>query len=150
MNKKIAISIIIFFLGIFIGIGIWILNSNNYFVSENNNSNNIENDMNNIVNISNQDITDDCLNEWSDYTKTINENTQSASNSLVNENTRYLVKDVNGYINIYCLDNLNNEILYKETDISTEYLSVEDLDDLEIGIEVKGSKKLNQLLEDFE
>ena len=150
MNKKATISIIIIFLVVVIFFGIWNLNFRNNSITENNISNYIDNDITNTVNISSEFITDDCVNEWTDYAKTINQDIESASNDMVDENTRYLIKDVNGYINIYYLDNFNEEILYKKTDISTEYLSVEDLDDLEIGIEVKGSKELNQLLEDFE
>lgn len=150
MDKKVTISIIMIFLVMVIGFGIWNFNFKNNSVTENNTSNNIDNEITNSVNISTEYIIDDCINEWTDYAKTINEDIESASNDMVNENTRYLVKDVDGYIYIYCLDDFNEEILYKKTDISTEYLSVEDLDDLEIGIEVTGSKDLNQLLEDFE
>ena len=150
MEKKIAVSIIITFIVIVIGFGLLNFNFRNNSITQNNNSYNIENDVNNFVNISTEFITDDCLNEWIDYSQTINEDIESASNDMVSENTHYLIKDVDGYIYIYHLDNSNEETLYKKTEISTEYLSAEDLDDLEIGIEVTGSKKLNQLLEDFE
>ena len=152
MDNKVTISILIIFLVVVLGLGIWNLNFRNNSVTENNNYSNdmIENNITNIVDVSTEYITDDCINEWTDYAKIINEDIESASNNIVDENTRYLVKDVNGYIFIYYLDDFNKETLYKKTDISTEYLSVEDLDDLEIGIEVTGAKELNQLLEDFE
>ena len=150
MDKKITISIIIIFLVVVIGFGIWIFNSRKNSITNDNNSSILDNDITNSVNISSEYITDDCINEWSDYAKTINQEIESASNDMVDENTRYLVKNVDGYIYIYYLDDFNEELLYKKTDISTEYLSVEDLDDLEVGIEVTGSKELNQLLEDFE
>ena len=47
-------------------------------------------------------------------------------------------------------DDNDDEYLYKKTDISTEYLSQEDLDDLSGGIEVVGLEELNKILEDFE
>ena len=152
MEKKVTISIIITFIVVVIGFGLWIFALRNNSVTENNDFNNIENDVNNVVNLSSEYITDDCLNEWIDYVKTISQNQdiESASNDMLNETTRYLVKDINGFISIYYLDDFNEEILYKKTDISTEYLSAEDLENLEIGIEVTGSKELNQLLEDFE
>ena len=151
MEKKVTISIIITFIVVVIGFGLWNFALRNNSVTDNNYYN-IENNVNTVVNLSSENITDDCLNEWLDYAKTISENQdiESASNDMLNETTRYLVKDVNGCISIYYLDNFNEEILYKKTDISTEYLSAEDLDNLEIGIEVTGAKALNQLLEDFE
>lgn len=150
MDKKITISIIIIFLVVVIGFGIWNFNFRESSITNDNNSSELDNDITNSVNISSEYVTDDCINEWSDYAKTINQDIESASNDMVDENTRYLVKNVDGYIYIYYLDDFNEELLYKKTDISTEYLSVEDLDDLEVGIEVTGSKELNQLLEDFE
>ena len=152
MNNKVIISVIISFLVIVVGLGVWNFNLKNNFITEKNNSLNdmIENNITNAVNISTAYITDECINEWNDYAKYINEDVESASTNVVNENLHYLVKSIDGYINIYYLDDFNEEILYKKTDISTEYLSVEDLDNLKHGIEVIGSKELNQLLEDFE
>ncbi|MCI9064139.1 MAG: hypothetical protein HFJ17_06015 [Clostridia bacterium] len=146
MNKKIIISIVIVFIVMVLGFGIWNLKFRNNSVTENDNQNNLTNN----VDISKEYIIDDCVNEWSDYAKYIQDNVELANNNIYDENTRYLVKDINGYIYVYYIDNENNEILYKKTEISTEYLSIGDLDDLEIGIEVVGSKQLNQLLEDFE
>ena len=148
MSKKILFSIIIILTLIVITFGIWIFIDNS--TTENNNLTDVENNITNTVNISTKYITDDCINEWTDSSKLINENTESASNNMFDENTRYLVKNIDGYINIYYLNNLNEEILYKKTDISTEYLSTEDLNNLKTGIKVIGSKELNKLLEDFE
>ena len=44
----------------------------------------------------------------------------------------------------------DEEILYKVTDVSIKYLSDEDRAELKKGIEVVGIEKMNQLLEDFE
>ena len=82
--------------------------------------------------------------------KEINSKIEEASNNLSEDDTNYLVKDVNGYIFVYYLDGDKNEFLYKRTTISTDYLSQEDKDDLEVGIEVIGIENLNKLLEDFE
>lgn len=150
MNKKVAISIITIFVFTIMAFSIWNFNFRGNSTDENNDLNNIDNEITNTVNISAEYVTDDCINEWVGYSEIINEDIESASTDMVDGNTRYLIKDVDGYICIYYLDNLNDEILYKKTDISTEYLSYEDLDDLEIGIEVTGSQELNKLLEDFE
>ena len=110
----------------------------------------------NVVQISEIDeskedeVTDECLNEWNDYGEYISERVEEANNNLSEQDTHYILKDVYGYIEIYYLDENNNEYLYKKTDISTEYLSEEDLDDLQIGIEVVGTEALNKMLEDFE
>jgi len=151
VTKKITISIIVIFLIVVIGFGIWNFRFKNNSVTENNYLNKKSEDYTiNIINISTEYITDDCLNEWNDYSKANLNNVENASNNIVDENTHYLVKNINGFISIYYLDDFNNEILYRKTDISTEYLSIEDLNDLDVGIVVIGAKKLNQLLEDFE
>ena len=95
-------------------------------------------------------VTDECLNEWDDYNEYISEKVEEASNNLTEQDTHYLLKDVYGYIEVYYLDENNNEYLYKKTDISTDYLSQEDKDDLKLGIEVVGIEALNKMLEDFE
>ena len=148
VNRRLLLTTIIVLVIIVITFGIWIILDNS--VSDNKDSTNVENNITNNVNISTKIVNDDCVNEWSDYRKLINEEIESASTNITNELTRYLVKNVEGYIYIYQLNNFNEETLYKKTTISTEYLSVEDLHDLEIGIEVHGSKNLNKLLEDFE
>ena len=149
LNKKtIIIIILLSFIIIILGFGIWNFKFRNNSIT-NNNFSNSENNIINNIDVS-QTITDGCIDEWKDYALSLQEDIESTSNDISNQNTRYLVKDVNGYIYIYYLDDENNETLYKKTEISTEYLSVPDLDDLEIGIEVIGSEELNKLLEDFE
>jgi hypothetical protein len=61
-----------------------------------------------------------------------------------------LLESVDGYIFVYYLNDENEKYLYKRTTISVDYLSQEDIDDLEVGIEVVGSEDLNKMLEDFE
>ena len=110
----------------------------------------------NIVEISelaqqNEDtVTDECLDEWDDYNEYMSERIEQASNNVSEKETHYLLKDVYGYIEIYYIDENNNEYLYKKTDISTDYLTEEDRDDLQVGIEVVGIEELNKMLEDFE
>lgn len=101
-------------------------------------------------NTSEDAVTDECLDEWDDYNEYMSQRVEEASNNFSEKDTHYLLKDVYGYIEVYYLDENNDEFLYKKTDISTEYLSSEDIDDLQVGIEVVGIEALNKMLEDFE
>ena len=95
-------------------------------------------------------VTDECLDEWDDYNEYMSERIEQASNNVSEKETHYRLKDVYRYIEIYYIDENNNEYLYKKTDISTDYLTEEDRDDLQVGIEVVGIEELNKMLEDFE
>lgn len=63
----------------------------------------------------------------------------------------YLVKDVDGYVTIYNMDNEDkiNELI-ETTEIETKYLTETDQEDLKEGIKVYTQQKLNKLIEDFE
>lgn len=146
MNKKILISIISFIIIICLFFLIWKIVPKDQEKSENLVDNIVEE---NQINIS-ETVTDECIDEWEDYNSYIEQEIEETSNEIAEENTHYLIKDVEGYIYVYYLDDNNEEILYKETEIATDYLSPEDIDDLEIGIEVVGIEALNKMLEDFE
>ncbi len=62
----------------------------------------------------------------------------------------YLLKEENGYITIYKLDENENAQIFNTTEISTEYLAEEDLEQIRNGIKVYTDKELNKTLEDFE
>ena len=95
-------------------------------------------------------VTDDCINEWSDYAETREEEIQETTEMLNDENRHYILKEKDGVISVYYINDKNEEILYKVTDIAVEYLPEEDLKNLEQGIDVYGIQNLNLLLEDFE
>lgn len=65
-------------------------------------------------------------------------------------NEHYMLRDVDGKINIYRLDESGNEELINETDIATDYLTKTDKINMENGLIVYGKESLNKLLEDFE
>lgn len=65
-------------------------------------------------------------------------------------NEHYSVRDNNGIITVYYLDDNNNEKLYEITDINIEYLTDGDKERIKNGINVYGKNELNALLEDFE
>lgn len=65
-------------------------------------------------------------------------------------NEHYKLKIENGYVRIYEVDEQKNEKLLKSTDISSEYLTTEDLGKLKNGIEIYTKKELNKTIEDFE
>lgn len=63
----------------------------------------------------------------------------------------YSVKEQDGFIAIYELDENDNEIsLIKVTDIPTEYLTETDLIEIEKGMKVYTTRELNKILEDLE
>lgn len=70
----------------------------------------------------------------------------------VNEfcNEHYLLKEKDGYIAIFKLDENNNQTFLELTDISTQYLTEEDLEKVQEGITIYTKKELNKTLEDFE
>lgn len=101
-----------------------------------------------LVNLTEQEV-EDYYDDW--------EVEEFASDKLV------LCKEMNGYcnqhflikldddnVNVYRLGNLGELNQYKETDISREYLTEEDIANLEEGIPVYGEGKLSSALEDFE
>lgn len=65
-------------------------------------------------------------------------------------NEHYKLKIENGYVRIYEVDEQNNEKLLKSTDISSEYLTEDDLEKLKDGVEIYTKKELNKTIEDFE
>ncbi len=143
MWKKIVLIVTVLIVAI---IGIYL------FYTIKNKDMQIEKDTNieNITEISEKYVTDDCVNEWEDYAITKEKEIIEASKTISNENKTYILKAEHNIINIYFLNEKNEEVLYKVTDISTKYLGEEDVKKLEEGIEVKGSQELNQKLEDFE
>lgn len=70
----------------------------------------------------------------------------------VNEfcNEHFLLKEEEGYITIYKLDENNKAEFFQTTEFSIEYLAEEDLSKIRNGIKVYTEKELNKTLEDFE
>ena len=62
----------------------------------------------------------------------------------------YLVKEHNGVIAIYTIDENKNEKWKENTEIQTMYLPEQDLEKVKEGIEVIGNSELYSTLEDFE
>lgn len=66
-------------------------------------------------------------------------------------NEHFLVKDEEGYVEIYTIDNDNNILeLLDKTDIATKYLAKPDQDNLKKGMIIYTQENLNKLIEDFE
>ena len=150
MNKRILIWVIVFILAIISGfITYKIVKRQNEEIGLNETTQNLV-EISELTEQNNDTVTDECLDEWDDYNEYMSERIEQASSNISEQDTHYLLKDVYGYIEIYYLDKNNNEYLYKKTDIATDYLSAEDVDDLQIGIEVVGEEALNKMLEDFE
>lgn len=62
----------------------------------------------------------------------------------------YVIRDVNGQIVIYIIDNNGEEKEYEKTEIATEYLTETDKITIKNGLKVYGKEALNQVIEDFE
>lgn len=62
----------------------------------------------------------------------------------------FVLKEDEGKITVYKINENNEEEIYEKTEISVEYLSETDKNKIREGIKVNGIEELNQLLEDFE
>ena len=62
----------------------------------------------------------------------------------------FVLKEDEGKITVYKINENNEEEVYEKTEISVEYLSETDKNKIREGIKVNGIEELNQLLEDFE
>ena len=144
MWKKVLISAI-FIMIIIIGMRAFYTNN-----QSNKNENDVENFVSQEEEISSEYVTDECSNEWRDYSLTVQEELKEASQNLNDENKTYIVKAEDNYIKVYYINNKNEEILYRVTDISIQYLGQNDVEELKQGIKVVGLQELNQLIEDFE
>lgn len=65
-------------------------------------------------------------------------------------NEHYKLKLENNVIVIYKIDEAGTETEYEQTEITTEYLTNEDILKLTTGIEVYGKEKLSSTIEDYE
>ena len=65
-------------------------------------------------------------------------------------NEHFILKDINGYVNVLVQTKNGDETLYKATDIMTKYLSEEDRECLKNGIRVVGREDLASILQDFQ
>lgn len=62
----------------------------------------------------------------------------------------YIIKELDGNIAIYTIDDNGNLNLYEKTEIVVNYLPEEDINKLKEGIRVNGKQGLNEALEDYE
>lgn len=62
----------------------------------------------------------------------------------------YIIREKDGNIVIFKLNNEGREVLYDTTSIEAQYLPETDFMQLKEGIKVNGLEKLNQIIEDFE
>lgn len=65
-------------------------------------------------------------------------------------NEHYVLKDREGFLAIYTINENGEEKLKEVTSISLEYLPQDDIDKIREGIEATGNEELNSILEDFE
>lgn len=65
-------------------------------------------------------------------------------------NEHYVLKEEDGVIAVYKIEEENKEVLEELTGISTEYLTENDKIEIEQGIKVYGREELNSILENYE
>ena len=101
-----------------------------------------------LVNLTRQEI-EDLYDDWEVESFSPTSLTLSQEiNSICNDH--YIIKLGENNIEVFNLKNSGELELYKETDISKDYLPPDDLETLSQGIAVYGKAKLNSTLEDFE
>lgn len=62
----------------------------------------------------------------------------------------YLLKDKDGKIYIYKINENGKQEVYEKTDVATDYLPEKDKSAIKEGLKVNGKEKLNELIESFE
>ena len=97
-----------------------------------------------------EQIYDDCTDEGEMIADNQKETLQVNSNYEKEDNKEYVLRDNEGVIAIYKINEEGKEELYDITDVATAYLAKQDQESLLSGIKVQGVENLNQLLEDFE
>ena len=108
----------------------------------------IENVPENIVNIT----IDEFKNLYSDWKVLAETETEIILYKQIEGQCEehYIVKNNEGYISIYQIDNNDNEVLIEKTDIVTKYLPDIDKEKLEDGVKIIGQEELISYIEDFE
>ena len=145
MKKSIIIGIIVLFA---IVAGIILVKNNGNKEQKINQEESKE--IKNTTQLSEQLVDDECISEWEDY-RIYEESKIKESSSVYEKNQKhYLLRKEENIINVYYIDESDNEILYRKTNISTDYLEKDDVEKLENGIEVYGEENLNKVIEDYE
>lgn len=62
----------------------------------------------------------------------------------------YVLRDVEGKIVVYVINNNGEEEVFQKTEIATDYLTETDKITIKNGLKVYGKENLNQVIEDFE
>ena len=97
MWKKILLSIGLIIL-LIVGIEIFNISNNKEKKAENTNI------VQNETEISSEYVTDDCVNEWEDYSKTVQEEIKETGQNLNDENKQYILRENDGFINVYYIN----------------------------------------------
>ena len=144
MNKVIItmIAIIVILTAVIIGMDI-------YKEKEYAQSNNESNEQFIVADVDEEEIYDDCTEE-AEALEIEKETLQVNSNYEKEETNKFVLRDNNGFIVVYKINENGEEEEYDITDISVDYLTREDQENLKNGITVTGIENMNQLLEDFE
>ncbi|MBQ3414983.1 MAG: BofC C-terminal domain-containing protein [Clostridia bacterium] len=146
--KKVTIIILIstsIIIALFLGILIYLKNQTNIAKQENK-----------VTEIS-EIIEDECTDEYI-YDKSLadlknNKEEKESLDSIATMSRKeeeYILREKNGFIVIYKLDDNNNEVEYEKTNIAIDYLTESDKINIKKGLKIIGKQELNKIIEDFE
>lgn len=134
MEKKIIMLIIVgVVLFASIILGVVLINKNNYE----------EFDMSSKKQLAN-------ISENKEIITTMSNEKVISPNSVNEDKQEYILRENNGYISIYRVDENGKEVLIETTEIVVVYLPDADRIELSKGIKAFGKKELNLKLEDYE
>jgi len=141
MKDKVLLGIILLLIFVTcIGIGFYLTKINeihdNYTIGE--------------VNIDNLKVTDECVEEGKELIAVNSGKIVKEEQSDEAYNDHYVLREKDGKVVVYKLDEDDNEELYLDTEISSKYLPEVDKVSISNGIFVNGKEALNNLLQDFE
>lgn len=147
--KKILVSIIIA-ISIFLLVSAWVFvyNKKGVNVAKQENSNT------QIAEV----IEDDCTEEYEYEQKVgsltvssnLNNNTKLEQEINNSSDEKFILRNRNGVIVIYKINEKNEEEEYQKTNIAIDYLTEEDKSNIENGLKIMGKEELNKIIEDFE
>ena len=101
-----------------------------------------------LVNMSKEEVEE----EYSDWTlEAFSENEIVLSKEFEEDcGEHYVLREEDGIIVIYKINEDGEEVFFDETEISTQYLTQTDLIEIQKGLRVNGLEELNKILEDYE
>lgn len=146
MKKAIIIFIIFLIVGFGFSIGYYMYNTTAFETKTETEEARI--DSKNIISeLINNDLSNDTIETSSKNQKIIKNEIEPTKET---NKEFYILKELEGVIAIYKVNENSEEILEEKTGIAIRYLPDEDINKIRKGIKAIGKEELNQILEDYE